>query len=121
MERSDDLFHTVARLAPSELAAFDAVMRHGSFRAAAPASASALRHAVPALERTHLSYQPSTVPSALFGYSTIMPHNPPDEKSPVHHVALLRRERGTSISLEPLRAGMGSRQELCVAVRHHRT
>ena len=41
-------------LAPGELAAFDAVVRHGGFRAAARAtgaSASALSHAVAALER----------------------------------------------------------------------
>ncbi|WP_246504944.1 LysR family transcriptional regulator [Microvirga antarctica] len=54
MERDDETFRTVARLAPSELAAFDAVMRHGGFRAAARAtgaSPSALSHAVAALER----------------------------------------------------------------------
>lgn len=54
MERSDDTFRTVARLAPAELAAFDAVMRYGGFRAAARAtgaSASGLSHAVASLER----------------------------------------------------------------------
>lgn len=54
MERDDETFRTVARLQPSELAAFDAVIRHGGFRAAARAtgaSPSALSHAVAALER----------------------------------------------------------------------
>jgi DNA-binding transcriptional LysR family regulator len=54
MPRGDELFRTVSDLAPAELAAFDAVVRHGGFRAAARAtgaSASALSHAVAALER----------------------------------------------------------------------
>jgi len=54
MERGDELFRTVSRLAPSELAAFEVVARHGGFRSAARAtgaSASALSHAVAGLER----------------------------------------------------------------------
>ncbi|WP_420145575.1 LysR family transcriptional regulator [Sphingobium sp.] len=54
MTQPDELFRTVSRLAPSELAAFEAVARHGGFRAAARAtgaSASALSHAVAGLER----------------------------------------------------------------------
>lgn len=54
MGRTDDPFRTVAQLAPAELAAFDAVIRHGGFRSAARAtgvSASGLSHAVASLER----------------------------------------------------------------------
>ncbi|MEO5613639.1 MAG: LysR family transcriptional regulator, partial [Cypionkella sp.] len=53
MARSDEIFRTVAQLAPAELAAFLSVVEHSGFRAAARAtgsSASALSHAVAALE-----------------------------------------------------------------------
>lgn len=53
MARSDEIFRTVAQLAPAELAAFMAVVEHGGFRAAARAtggSPSALSHAVAAFE-----------------------------------------------------------------------
>ncbi|MFC3183265.1 LysR substrate-binding domain-containing protein [Cypionkella sinensis] len=53
MARSDEIFRTIAQLAPAELAAFLAVVEHGGYRAAARAtgsSPSALSHAVAGLE-----------------------------------------------------------------------
>ena len=41
----------------------------------------------------HVRNSPSPILPA-FGYSTIMPHNLPDEKRPVRYVALPRRKRG---------------------------
>ncbi|MGO4854769.1 LysR family transcriptional regulator [Phaeovulum sp. W22_SRMD_FR3] len=53
MARHNEIFRTVAQLAPAELSAFLAVVEHGGFRAAARAtgsSPSALSHAVAGLE-----------------------------------------------------------------------